>query len=264
MFKYPRTPHIVGSRFQLDDHDLEAVRWTELVGKHLIIEEKMDGANTGISFTQNGELQLQSRGHYLRGGPREKQFDLLKQWATTHQETFFSVLGSRYVMYGEWMFAKHTYFYDDLPHYFLEFDILDTQNNVFLSTKARRRLLFEGPVVAPITQVAVLHQGIVLSMIQLQNFLKRSGFITHQRFDNLVDVALMSGQVPADVMRHSDLNDKMEGLYIKWEDEQHVLGRYKFVRDTFLSNISNQDQHWHDRPIIQNQLRACCFEKMFM
>lgn len=40
--KYPRTVHVRGSRFQHGDHDLEAVPWEELAGKHLIIEEKMD------------------------------------------------------------------------------------------------------------------------------------------------------------------------------------------------------------------------------
>jgi hypothetical protein len=37
-------------------------------------------------------------------------------------------------MYGEWVYAKHTVFYDKLPHYFLEFDILETKTGAFLST----------------------------------------------------------------------------------------------------------------------------------
>lgn len=80
--KYPRTSHVRGSRFQNGDQDMEAVPWEELREKHLIVEEKIDGSNCGISFAENGELLLQSRGHYLRGGPREKQFNLLKQWSS--------------------------------------------------------------------------------------------------------------------------------------------------------------------------------------
>jgi hypothetical protein len=41
----------------------------------------MDGANCGISFNPDGELLLQSRGHYLTGGGREKHFTLFKQMA---------------------------------------------------------------------------------------------------------------------------------------------------------------------------------------
>ena len=49
----------------------------------------------------------------------------MKQWANAHRDAFYEVLGSRYIMYGEWMYAKHSVFYDALPHYFLEFDVLD-------------------------------------------------------------------------------------------------------------------------------------------
>ena len=141
LWKYPRTRHVQGSRFQHDDHDLEAVPVTELVGKHLIIEEKIDGSNSGISFDDEGILHLQSRGHYLHGGPREKQFELFKQWASTHQVSFRSILGTRYVLMGEWMFAKHTVFYDALPHYFMEFDVLDVETAAFLDTPSRPKLL---------------------------------------------------------------------------------------------------------------------------
>jgi hypothetical protein len=34
-------------------------------------------------------------------------------------------------MYGEWLFAKHTYFYNNLPHYFMEVDVLDAQTSMF-------------------------------------------------------------------------------------------------------------------------------------
>src|SRR5262245_11848581 len=75
--KYPRTQHLVGSRLQPGDEDLDAVPMSALAGRHVVIEEKMDGANCGVSFGPDAELLLQSRGHYLAGGPREKQFALL-------------------------------------------------------------------------------------------------------------------------------------------------------------------------------------------
>ena len=139
--KYPRTRHIEGSRCQPGDEDLDAVPFRKIVDRNLVIEEKMDGANCGVSFTAAGELLLQSRGHFLTGGPRERYFDLFKQWATTHQSVFFQRLSDRYVMYGEWLYAKHTIFYDALPHYFLEFDILDVESGDFLSTERRTSLL---------------------------------------------------------------------------------------------------------------------------
>ena len=121
--KYPRTPHLTGSKLQVGDEDLSQVSFSELEGKYVVAEEKCDGANSAISFDEKGEMYLQSRGHYLTGGYRERHYNLLKQWANVHRDVFFQVLGSRYIMYGEWMYAKHSVYYDALPHYFLEFDI---------------------------------------------------------------------------------------------------------------------------------------------
>ena len=63
--KYPRTPHLEGSRLQPGDEDLNQIPFSDIQGRHLAVEEKIDGANSGISFGENGELMLQSRGHYL-------------------------------------------------------------------------------------------------------------------------------------------------------------------------------------------------------
>jgi hypothetical protein len=134
LHKYPRTPHLEGSQLQAGDEDLEIVPFRELAGRHLVVAEKVDGANAGVSFDASGRLLLQSRGHFLDGGERERQFDLFKSWAACHKERLFAALGSRYVLYGEWLYAKHTNFYDRLPHYFLHFDVVDTGDGVFLST----------------------------------------------------------------------------------------------------------------------------------
>src|SRR5436189_285029 len=67
IFKYPRTPHITGSRIQPGDEDLKAVGREVLAGRALVIEEKLDGSNSGVSFDADGTLILQSRGQVLRG-----------------------------------------------------------------------------------------------------------------------------------------------------------------------------------------------------
>ncbi len=143
IYKYPRTRHIEGSRLQVGDMpDDKPIK--DLAGQKLVVEEKLDGANSAVSFDADGGLLLQSRGHYLIGGGRERHFALLKTWAATHAHLLHAVLGRRFVMYGEWMYAKHTIFYDLLPHYFMEFDVLDRDTGCFLSTAARRSLL-AGP-----------------------------------------------------------------------------------------------------------------------
>ena len=145
IYKYPRTRHIEGSRLQVGDMaDDKPIK--DLAGHGLIVEEKLDGANSAVSFDVDGSLLLQSRGHYLNGGGRERHFALLKTWAAAHTHILHSVLGHRFVMYGEWMYAKHTVFYDRLPHYFMEFDVLDRETGMFLSTASRRSLLTGLPI----------------------------------------------------------------------------------------------------------------------
>ena len=134
IIKYPRTPHLEGSRLQPGDEELSQIPFSEIAGRNLAVEEKCDGANSAVSFSADGELLLQSRGHYLTGGYRERHYALMKQWAAVHRDAFYQVLGSRYIMYGEWMYAKHSVFYDALPHYFLEFDVLDRQTGRFMDT----------------------------------------------------------------------------------------------------------------------------------
>lgn len=101
----------------LQDENLSQVPFSYIRGKHLVVEVKIDEADTAISFSEEGELLLQSRGHYLTGGYRVRHYNFMKQWANIHQDAFFDVPGTRYIMYGEWMYAKHTVYYDKLPHY---------------------------------------------------------------------------------------------------------------------------------------------------
>lgn len=260
---YPRTRHIKGSNFQKGDHDLKAISIDEIVGKNLIIEEKMDGAQAGISF-EDGKLMLQSRGHYLTGGPRERQFGLLKQWATSITTELYCALSERYVMFGENMFAKHTVFYDNLPHYFMEFDVYDKETKQFLSTDARLDLFKSAGVEKLICPVKVVSVGEFDRLTDLTDLVVESNFITENRDQNLIISAQSAGVSEESALAHTDLSREMEGLYIKWEEDGIVKGRYKFVRQTFTNSIIEQEQHWLDRPIIRNILSDEGRELMFL
>ncbi len=249
--KYPRTRHIEGSRLQPGDEDLEAVPFREIAGRRLVVEEKIDGANCGVSFSPEGELLLQSRGHYLTGGARERHFNLLKQWAGTHAAALQERLSDRYVLYGEWLYAKHTVFYDALPHYFLEFDILDCHDRAFLSTPRRAELLAGLPVVS----VPVLHQGTLKRLEDLTALLGPSRYITVQHWERLRGQCQRLGLDVERAWRETARGTLMEGLYVKVEEDRQVVARYKFVRADFLTAVFAADGHWLDRPIIPNLLR---------
>jgi hypothetical protein len=248
--KYPRTPHLESSRRQPGDEDLDSVPFTRIRGQYVVVEEKLDGANSAVSFDADGTLLLQSRGHFLTGGPRERHFGPLKAWAATVAPALRPVLSDRYVMYGEWLYAKHTCFYDALPHYFCEFDVYDRREDVFLSTARRSELLGGAPVVS----VPVLSAGPATTLAALTAQVGPSTCRTLSWRDALAGAAAEAGLDPAAVAAETDREDAMEGLYLKVERDGAVVGRLKWVRPTFLTAVLDSGTHWLDRPIVANRL----------
>ncbi|MDF2369537.1 MAG: RNA ligase family protein [Rhizobiaceae bacterium] len=249
ILKYPRTRHVEGSRLQLGDKsDDKPV--AELRDQFITIEEKVDGANCGLSFNDEGVPRLQSRGHFLTGGYRERHFNLFKTWANVHAARFFETLGTRYVMYGEWMYAKHTVFYDQLAHYFLEFDIYDREAQQFLSTAARRELLHGQPIMP----VPVVYQGTVNSAAEVSTMVRPSCYKSGAWRDRLDKAAKASGSRGDYVTQQTEDSDLAEGVYLKCEEGAIVRDRFKFVRSDFLQSIEASDGHWQDRPILPNAL----------
>lgn len=252
--KYPRTPHLECSRLQPGDDRSDQASISELRVRYpdakFVTEEKLDGANVGFFLDENLDLRLQSRGHVLTGGAREGQFSLLKQWASLHESYLSDLLEDRYVMYGEYMFAKHTVFYDSLPGYFFEFDIFDKIEDRFLSTSERHAMLQGGPVLS----VPVLSEAWPQNLKDLKAHVQPSLFKTLDWRESLKAAAGAAGVDPDRALQESGQSDLSEGLYIKIETEEGTIGRYKWVRPDFLQAILESGSHWRDRPMIQNRL----------
>jgi hypothetical protein len=250
IFRYPRTHHLEGSRLQPGDHDLEQVPLAELRGTYCVIEEKLDGANAGMSLDDTGRVRLQSRGHVLVGGAREKHWDLFKQWARTHEAALARRLAGL-TLYGEWLYAKHTIFYDELPHYFLEFDIRDA-SGAFWST-ARRAEHLAG---TPIVPVPILWQGIVTEPARLPGLVAHSLYKSARWRERLREAAATARVDPDRAALETDSSDLAEGLYVKVEDVERgvVIARYKWIRASFLTAVVDSGSHWLARPIVPNRL----------
>lgn len=183
---------------------------------------------------------------------------MMKQWAAVHKDAFYGVLGKRYIMYGEWMYAKHTVYYDALPHYFLEFDILDREKGFFLDTPSRHKMLRDLPIVS----VPVLGTGIYQSEEEMLKLLGRSNYVTGNQRENLYQAAAKLKLDGEKACNETELSGQMEGLYIKVEENGRVVDRMKFVRTEFLQCVDFSEQHWIDKPIIPNQL-AVPIDRLF-
>lgn len=236
---------------QAGDDASDQVPLKALAGQHVVIEEKLDGANAGISFSGAGDQLLQSRGHYLVGGGSERQFNLFKVWAAAHEAALLERLEDRFVVYGEWTYAKHSVFYDQLPHHFHEFDMLDRETGQFLSTP-RRHALLQG---SPVLSVPVLYEGLMptdpaLLWALVQPSLAKSR-AWRQSFDRTVQ---REGLPPQLCWQQTNNSDLAEGLYLKVEADGQVVARYKLVRQDFLQTILDSGSHHSQRPMIANGL----------
>ena len=250
ILKYPRTPHLEGSRLQPGDEGHDHVPLASLRGQHAVVEEKLDGANVGISFTEGGELLLQSRGHYLGGG-RERHFALFKQWASAHEARLLERLEDRYVMYGEWLHAKHSVSYDVLPHWFCEFDVYDRRDGVFLSTPRRQTLLAGSPLLS----VPVVYEGELPASVKALRALVRPSLAKSARWTQAFEESVeRQGLDLVLAWKQTDKSVLSEGLYVKVENEREVLGRFKWVRPDFVQTILDSGSHHSTRPLIPNGL----------
>src|SRR5207237_4821401 len=117
-----------------------------------IVEEKIDGTNVGIHFTSVGRMVLQCRGHEITEG-MHRQYDLFKQWTSVKRPVLEGMRGDQFILYGEWLYAKHSVHYRKLPHYFFEFDLYDKGAAQFLDTRLQ---MLDG---AGLHTVPVLHRG---------------------------------------------------------------------------------------------------------
>jgi hypothetical protein len=252
ILKYPRTRHLAGSALQKGDEN-DRLSMASLKDRDLLFvwEEKADGANAGLSFDPTeGAMVLQSRGHSLDGGSRERQFDMYKAWAQTFESDFRDALGTRYVLYGEWMAAKHSSAYDNLPHLLLTYDLYDRERNVFLSTKARASVL-DG---LPIVPVHVVHEGWVADR-DVPKLVRSSVYKTPNWRESLKLAAIAAGVDPIRALAETDDSDLAEGVYLKVENERgETVERGKFVRAAFIQHIIDSGSHWASRPIIENHL----------
>jgi hypothetical protein len=229
--KYPRTPHLFGSKGTDDDKHLGRKESEAFIADpSLIVEEKIDGTNIGIHFTSGGRMVLQCRGHEITEG-MHPQYDLFKQWTSVKRPVLEGMLDGQFILYGEWLYAKHSVHYRKLPHYFFEFDIYDKDAGQFLDLVTRLRML-DG---TGLHTVPVVHRGHVTAD-ELPALIGSSAF--DSAFENPV-----TGKT----------DNLMEGIYVRTEAGGFVTGRAKLVRPEFVEKVK-QSEHWQHQKMIPNLL----------
>lgn len=140
-FRFPHTPHIawLGEGAPRDDKLLSPEEVDALLAGEVVVEEKLDGANLGLSLGPDGELRVQNRGQYLIE-PFPAQFSRLRSWLAWHGHAITDHLDDTLILFGEWCAARHSLDYQTLPDWFLLFDVHDRSQERFWSTTRRNTL----------------------------------------------------------------------------------------------------------------------------
>ena len=219
--RFPHTPHIawLGTGKPRDDKVLSAAEARALLDANVTVEEKLDGANLGLSVGGDGRVRAQNRGQYLRP-PFGGQFARLEPWLAAHEDALFDALDTHLIAFGEWCAARHSLSYTALPDWWLVFDVYDRRAGRFWST-CRRDDWARGLGLP--TVPLLLHGGADLpglkSLVSKHRSCYRAG--------------------------------PMEGVVIRSEDDCWLYQRAKLVRAEFTQQI---ESHWRGRALVWNHL----------
>lgn len=220
-FRFPHTPHLawLGDGEPRDDKVLPVAEATALLASHVVVEEKLDGANLGFSLSAEGDLLAQNRGQYL-AEPHTGQFARLPAWVTLHRDALLDVLQPSLMVFGEWCAARHSLDYGALPDWFLVFDVYDRDAGRFWSTP-RRNVLAATAGLATVREVF-------------------RGQTTLPQLKQLVATASSCFR-----------DGPMEGIVVRRESENWCEARAKLIRSDFTQAIAT---HWRKRAIEWNRL----------
>lgn len=221
-FRFPHTPHIawLGEGQPRGDKLLAPHEVDELLADVVRVEEKLDGANLGLSLGSDGQLRAQNRGQYLIE-PYVGQFSRLTSWLAQHQWQLQEKLSADLILFGEWCAAKHSLDYKSLPDWFVVFDVYDRAAQRFWSSQRRDELAESLGLAA----VPALYEG-KASLKKLEKLLART------------------------VSRYRQ--GTPEGLVVRRESQQWCENRAKLVRPEFTQAIGD---HWRSRAIEWNRVK---------
>ena len=203
MSKYNKTYHLPWSNPSSDDKIADDI--TCLIGREIVITEKLDGENTGM---KNEGVYARSHGTFTTSAwSREvRQLHLMKVKDNLDENTF---------IFGDNMEGIHSIEYTNLDSYFYMFGIRD--NLVWLSWDE----IEEYSYLLGIPTVPVLFRGIVNSEKELRDLVE--GLVKYQ--------SKLGGDIEGVVVRISD----------RFDDDDFKKSLQKWVRKNHVKTI---DKHW--------------------
>ena len=220
-FRFPHTSHLhwLGDKAPRNNKVLSPDEVSDLLDGEVVVEEKIDGSNLGISLGTDGNFLLQKRGDNLYP-PFTGEFKHLERWLHLHENKLFECLDMGLIAFGEWMAARHGLLFDKLPDWWILFDLYDRDEERFYSTHRRNKWARKAGV-ATVPEVAK-GRFTLEGLIELL-------FDTQSRFRSGV----------------------LEGLIVRRENERWLEQRAKLVHADFVQTIG---AHWSSKAMEWNRI----------
>lgn len=215
--KYNRTFHLPWSKGATND-DKIAPSIDSLLNVEIVITEKMDGSNTS----------LESNGCFARthsGPPVHPSFDGLKALHATIKYK----IPNHIQFFGEWCFALHSIAYNELPGYFLMFNVreLSFGNIIWYSWDDVEMWAEELEV----PTVPTLFKGVVKTAQELQDL------------------------VESFMIQPSKCGGIREGVVVRVARQFYDSEFSQCVMKCVRANHVQTSEHWRDQAITKNKLK---------
>jgi len=188
--------------------------------KKIFVQEKIDGANCGMGFL-DGYPVVRTRTKILRKGQElknnsQKQFASAWNWMHDRKDRFDKLKeAGPYTVYGEWMIQQHGMFYDNLPEWFVAYDLFDYEKCHFVDPGKANSIL----------------KNCNFSVIPFE--LNPAFFFT-------ADLSIPSSHMSSNLFEafannpsNFAVNAKREGIVVKISDGEYVTDQFKMVRQGF-------------------------------
>lgn len=188
---------------------------------NLYVTEKVDGSQCAVGW-KGGKPYAQGRSGHISEFDKRVAFDGLWSWIWQNCEKLEKSKG--YLIFGEWMKPMHSIFYDELPEFFIAFDLFDNKNKKFVDWKKASEMLIDwGFFVTPTLYFGKVKKSDVPNYVDN----KKSVFSTIEN---------------------------CEGCVIKDYQQQKFL---KYVTREFMEEMFDDSGHWTGRKTVRyNRLKG--------
>ncbi|MBI4095719.1 MAG: hypothetical protein HY438_02565 [DPANN group archaeon] len=233
--KYPEAYRLVyqnlGTRSDktyLTEPDVRA-----LFSGEVVLEEKLDGSTLIVTWT-GGKPLLRAKGaRIISEFEKTKAFIHAYNWAYQNSEKLEKIPQGLAIV-GEWLYAMHSIPYNELPDFFVAFDVIEKRSGRILPFEQKRRIIENcGLASAP---VFVQHR------------------IKHDEVPSYIGPSEFSGAHPEYETPFAEAQT-IEGIVVKNYSSRFPNGLWsgKYITNEFTESF---ELHWLKKPLVKNKLKV--------